>query len=479
MIMRLLLLPTLVALLIISTISQGNAEIVTTIDDQQSISLTIYNNNLALIRDSRKITLPGGTQTLAFKEISSKIQPETAVLKGGSVDVIEQNYEFDLLSPTSLLQKYVGKHIRIVRNNPKTGEETNLDATVLSTTGGVVLKIGNNIETAVDGRLIYPDVPANLREKPTLTMLVENNKNNEQVLELSYLTGGLTWKADYIAELNESEDRLDLKGWVTLTNSSGASYVNSRLQLVAGDINRVQPDRTIVPMALEERAAVMPQRSRQKVQQESLFEYHLYTVERPTTILDNQSKQIALLQENDAKVSKELLLISNNQSYYWGRVGEISKSQAVDVFLRMKNDKESNLGLPKPAGVVRVYKADSAGFSQFLGEDRIQHTPENEIIKIKLGRAFDVTADRIQTDFKLVRGIDKNQRIHESEYEITLRNAKTEDVMVTVEEMIPGDWQILSESQQHTKENATTVSWIVKVKAKESTTLTYRVRTEL
>ena len=479
MIMRLLLLPTVAVFFIFPTLSQGNPEIVTTLDDQQSISLTIYNNNLALIRDSRRITLPGGIQTLAFKEISSKIQPETAVLKGGSVDVIEQNYEFDLLSPTSLLQKYVGKQIRIVRHNPKTGEEKNLDATVLSTTGGVVLKIGNNIETAVDGRLIYPDVPANLREKPTLTMLVEIPNGSEQVVELSYLTGGLTWKADYIAELNESEDRLDMIGWVTLTNSSGASYVNSRLQLVAGDINRVRPDRTIMPMALEEGAVAMAPRSRQKVQQESLFEYHLYTVERPTTILDNQSKQIALLQENDAKVSKELLLISNNQSYYWGRVGEITKSQAVDVFLRMKNDKESNLGLPKPAGVVRVYKADSAGFSQFLGEDRIQHTPENEIIKIKLGRAFDVTADRIQTDFKLVRGIDKNQRIHESEYEITLKNAKTEDVKVTVEEMIPGDWQILSESQQHTKENATTVSWIVKVKAKESTTLTYRVRTEL
>lgn len=475
-----ILLLSITAVIFIMTISAtAMAEIVTTMGDQQSISLTIYNNNLALVRDTRKIRLPVGEQSLAFKEISSKIQPETALLKGDMIDVIEQNYEFDLLSPTSLLQKYVGKQIGIVRQNPKTGEEKYLEATVLSTAGGVVLKIGNDIETAVYGRLIYPDVPANLREKPTLTMLVDNSNANEQDLQLSYLTGGLTWKADYIAQLNESENRLDLKGWVTLTNSSGASYLNSRLQLVAGEINRVRPDREIVPMAMEERAGAMSPRGRQKVRQESLFEYHLYTVERPTSILDNQSKQIALLQENNAVVSKELLLSSQDQSYYWGRVGEMSKSQAVDVYLKMKNDKKSNLGLPKPAGVVRVYKLDSAGYSQFLGEDSIRHTPENEIIKIKLGKAFDVTADRVQKDFKLVRGIDKNQRIHESEIEITLKNAKSENVVVAVEELLPGDWQMLSESQQHVKVNAVTASWQLKVNAKASTTLKYRVRTEL
>ena len=466
-------------LAVLAGFTNVSAETVTTAADQKALSLTIYNSDLALIRDTRTISLPVGEQTLAFKEISSAIQPETAMLKGEKVEVIEQNFEFDLLSPVTLLNKYVGRDVSIVRQNEKTGEEKTLDAKVLSTAGGIVLQIGNNIETEPDGRLIYPDVPANLRERPTLTMLVENESTSVQDLELTYLTGGLSWRADYVALLNADENRIDLKGWVTLTNSSGASYENSKLQLVAGDVNRAEVLRGAMPTAMQDYAAAAPQRAPRRVKQESLFEYHLYTVDRPTTILQNQSKQIALLQENEGICSKELVLKSFNQSYYYAKMGEIEKGTGVEVFLRMTNDKASNLGLPKPAGIVRVYKQDSDGTSQFIGEDNIDHTPENEIIKIKLGRAFDVTADRTQTDFSFLGNVGKAGRINESEFEITLKNAKEEKVVVTVEEIIPGDWEILNESLPHKKENAAVVSWQVSIEPKKTTVLKYRVRTTL
>lgn len=455
--------------------ANGAAEIVTTSAERQAVSLTIYNTDLALIRDSRRIKLPKGKQTLAFKEISSQIQPETALLKGDQVEVLEQNYEFDLLTPEALLSKYVGRDITLVRRDMEDEPEYKVKAKVLSVASGIVLRIDDHIETELAGRIIYPDVPENLREKPTLTMTVRGTGEQEKNLELSYLSGGLSWKADYIAELNEAEDRLDLKGWVTLVNNSGADYRDAKLQLVAGDVHRAPTRSDMLPMMdvmRESKALGAPQ----NMARESLFEYHLYSVGRPTTLLQNQSKQITLLQENNGLCTKELVLRPENPSYYWAKVGQIAEREGVDVYLRLKNDKASNFGLPKPAGTVRVYKKDASGFSQFIGEDNIDHTPENEIIKIKLGKAFDVTAERVQTDFSIARGSSANQRIYESAYKITLKNAKEEAVEVRVEEMIPGDWQILSETADHKKLDAATVSWNIKIKPKASSTLEYKVR---
>lgn len=452
------------------------AEIVTTGADQQDLSLTVYNSNLALIRDVRKITIPAGENSLAFKEISSGIQPETAVLKGGKIVVLEQNYEFDLLSPVSLLQKYIGKTVQLARAKGNTGEEIYLEAKVLSTANGVVMQVGDHIETDVHGRIIYPDVPANLREKPTLTMLVANDTPLQQELELSYLSQGLSWKADYVAELNQSEDRIDLKGWVTLTNSSGADYKQAKLQLIAGEVHRAEVPGAAVEPVFAERDSMRMAGPRKNMKRESLFEYHLYSVDRRVTLLDNQTKQIALLQERDGICSKELQFRSQNPNPYWGKVGTIAEGVGVDVVLNMKNQKSANLGSPKPAGIIRVYKKDNAGFLQFIGEDAIDHIPENEEITIKLGRSFDVTADKIQTDFRVVQSGNNQRRINESEYEVTLKNGKEEPVSVTVQEFLPGDWRILQESLPHSKESATMVHWSVNVGAKGSAKLTYRVR---
>lgn len=460
------------------SVSGAWAELLTTASDQHAVSITIYNDDLALVRDSRKVDFLKGEQILAFKEVSSSILPETALLKADSIDVVEQNFEFDLLTPESLLNKYVGRQVTLVKTNYKTGKEEHFPAKVLSTTNGVVLKVGRHIETFIDGHLIYPDVPENLRDKPTLSMVLDSSKKGPRNVELVYLTRSLSWKTDYVAELNKKENRLDIKGWVTLTNRSGASYKDAKLQLVAGDVNRAREEYVIATesvMATGRAAKAKPQ----KVSRESMFEYHLYTINRPTTIKDNQSKQIALLHEDNGICNKHLVFKSGRTGSYLRKTREIIRKKSVSVFLEFKNDKASNFGKPKPAGVVRVYKKDSAGFSQFVGEDRISHTPENEMVRIKLGNAFDVTADRVQTDFYHEKRAIIGTRVYESEYEITLKNAKEQSVDVKVIENIPGNWKIKEESLKHTKETSASVSWVVPVPSKGSTTLKYRVKTEL
>jgi hypothetical protein len=458
-------------------VNAGSGEKISTLADQKEVAVTIYNENLALVKDKRTLTLPAGESTLAFREVSGRMRPETALLQSTSqqdITVIEQNFDFDLLTPQKLLEKYVGKTIGVVKTHPTTGEETVEEATVLSSNNGVVLKVGDRIETGLSGgRLIFPDVPENLRDKPTLVMQLASKTDTPQDLELSYLTGGLSWQADYVAELNSDENRLNLLGWVTLTNTSGTSYNNARLQLVAGDVHQVQPvfDKRMVrgtaEIAYEAQAPGMVQ--------ESLFEYHLYTLDRSTDILENQTKQVALLQAEDITSSKEYLL-KGQDYYYRNRAGDLGSKIKVAVYLSFENTKEENLGLPLPKGIVRVYKQDSKGSVQFVGEDRIDHTPENETVKLKLGNAFDITADRKQTDFKKLAGFGRYNYVFESAYRIELKNAKDENVMVKVVEPMPGDWEILSESHSHKKISSSEAEWLVKVPSKGSAELLYRVK---
>jgi hypothetical protein len=448
-----------------------------TLADQQSVAVTIYNESLALIKDARKVALDLGQNRLALREVSGAMRPETALLRSlshpGSLALLEQNFDFDLLTPAKLLEKYVGREVRIFRTNPKTGIETAETATVLAANNGVVLKIGDRIETGLPGRIVYDGVPSNLRDRPTLVSELHSGRAGQQTLELSYLSGGLSWKADYVAELNANDTALDLNGWVTLTNKSGTAYPNAKLQLVAGDVNRVRDEMRFAakaqrPMAAE---AAAP---RQDMAQEQLFEYHLYTLQRPTTIADNQSKQVALLGAQGVPVAKELLL-QGTDYYYRSSVGNIGQKMKVGVFVQFDNKEASKLGMPMPKGVVRVYKKDSAGNAQFVGEDRIDHTPKNRSVRLKLGEAFDVTADKKQSDFKRREPFSRYSYVFESAYELALHNAKKEPVTVTVREPVPGDWQMLETTHKHAKVAAGTAEWKVEIPAEGSTTLKYRV----
>ena len=324
-----------------STLSPAHAAVTekpSTLADQQSVAVTIYNENLALIKDVRRIAMDSGHNRLALREVSAQMRPETALLRSlshaGALKLIEQNFDFDLLTPAKLLEKYVGREVRIVKTHPQTGAESVETATVLAANNGVVLKIGDRIETGLPGRIVYDGVPANLRDRPTLVSELASSRAGSQTVELSYLSGGLAWKADYVAELNAADDALDLNGWVTLTNRSGTSYPDARLQLVAGDVNRVRDEMRLAAAGIARRASADKPAS--EMTQESLFEYHLYTLQRPTTISDNQTKQVALLSGTGVPVAKELVL-QGNDYYYRSSIGHIGQKLKVGVFVQFEN----------------------------------------------------------------------------------------------------------------------------------------------
>jgi hypothetical protein len=455
------------------TTTQALADEVSVGTDQQTgIAVTIYNSDLALIRDQRKIDLKAGENELAFIDVSAAIRPETALLtaQGGGLTVTEQNFDFDLLTPQKLLEKSVGNTIRVIRTNPTTGADTSEDAKVLSVAEGmVVLQIGDQIETAVPGRLVFSAVPPNLRARPTLVTKVLSEKAGPTTVALTYLSHGLSWQADYVASLSADEKTIDLNGLVTLTNQSGVTYKDAKLQLVAGQVNQVQQmmRRDMVMGGVAESMPAAP-----KMVEEQAFEYHLYRLDTPTTIQQNQTKQVALMSASGIPVTKQYLI--TNAANVWGRYstsfGEAERVNAT-VKLKFVNDEKSKVGMPLPKGVVRVYKADSQGEAVFVGEDSIEHTPKNEDVNLTLGQAFDITARAKQTDFEQV-----SDRVYENEYEIEIKNAKADKVTVDLREQVPGDWKMIKESQEHKKLDSQTAGWLVDVPANGSTTLTYRVR---
>jgi hypothetical protein len=444
-----------------------------TLDDQQSVSLTIYNTNLGLVKDQRQLKLPKGESELKFMGVASQIIPTSVHIKSlvnpGSLIVLEQNYEYDLLNPQKLLDKYVGKEVKLFTKNPYTEREELVTAMLLSNNGGPIFKIGDEITYGHPGRVIFPGVPEDLMAKPTLVWLAENNLLNGQKVEASYLTNGINWRSDYVVTLNEKDDRADLSGWVTIDNKSGTTYRNAKLKLVAGDVNRVKDEleykRGMLQVAEMAAKAAAPQ-----FKEESFFEYHIYTLQRPATVKDNQTKQISLVQADSIAVKKELLYHGANY-YYYSRYGEAMTNQKVGVFVEIQNRKENHLGVPLPKGAVRVYKHDSEGSLQFVGEDSIDHTPKDEKVRIRLGDAFDVVGSRKQTDWKKIA-----YDTYEAAFEISLRNHKKEDVTVKVVEPIPGDWKMLSNSHEFTKSEAFTAEFLVPVQKDGETKVTYRVR---
>jgi len=459
----------------VPTTVKATTEVVSTLADQTGVAVTIYNQNLALIKDHRRLQLKSGAVNLAFRGVSAKMQPETALFIGNGLSVIEQNFEFDLLTPKSLLQKYVGHQVEVIKRHPTTGVETREKAEILSANSGVVLKFADHIESGIPGRLSFSDIPENLRDKPTLTMLLDSRKDGVKEIELSYLSGGLGWQADYVAELNAEDNAVNVSGWVTLTNTSGTTYRNAQLQLVAGDVHRAPVERDFALDGRQEMRMAKAMAPAPNMAQEDMFEYHLYTLGRPTTIADKQSKQVALLQAANVPCKKKFLL--QGSSYYYRQArGEIDKKLKVGVFVEIENRKQNHLGMPLPKGVVRVYKEDSKGALQFIGEDRIDHTPENETVRLKLGDAFDLTGSKKQTSFKKIGGDGRYNYIYEAAFELKLKSAKAEPVTIKVIEPIPGDWEMVNESYKHKKENSSLAAWEVKVPAKGMSVLTYKVR---
>ena len=444
-----------------------------TLDDQTGVALTIYNVNLGLVKDQRTIRLFTGTGDLRFMDVASQIMPTSVHIKSlvnpETLQVLEQNYEYDLLNPQKLLDKYVGKEVKLYTKNPYTEREEVVTATLLSNNGQPIFKIGDEITFGHPGRIVFPGVPENLNAKPTLVWMLDNDLPSTQKIEATYLTNGINWRSDYVVTLNDKDDKADLSGWVTIDNHSGATYKNAKLKLVAGDVNRATNEYEYKDkmMRVAEMAA---KAAAPQFKEDSFFEYHIYTLERPATVKDNQTKQISLVTADNIPVKKELLYYGANY-YYTSRYGEAMSNQKIGVFVEIRNKKVNNLGIPLPKGTVRVYKADKEGSLQFVGEDSIDHTPKDEKVRIKLGDAFDVVGSRKQTDWKKIA-----YDTYEAAFEISLRNHKKEDVVVKVVEPVPGDWKMLSSSHEYNKSEAFTAEFNIPVQKDQEVKLTYRVR---
>lgn len=455
----------------------ADGSVTTTLADQSDLALTVYNSNLSLVRDVRQLNLPAGDSLLRFMDIAASINPATvhfrSLTEPAKLDVVEQNYEYDLLDPNKLLQKYVGREVTLVHARMANGstQYEDVKATLLSLNGSPVWKIGNEIVTGGSYESIrFPELPENLYERPTLLWTLQNTGARRHRVEASYLTANLSWSADYVLNVGKDEASGDLDGWVTLVNHTGTAFKNASLQLVAGDLHRVMEQNGRDEMrAMAAVAKSMP--AAPPFQQESFSEYHLYSLNRKTSVFDQESKQISLLNASHFPIRK--VYVVNGQSYYYrgnAQPGAPVKDP-VQVYYKFKNEEKSGLGMPLPAGTIRVYQQDSRGGSLFAGEDHIDHTPKDEDISLHIGNAFDIVSERKQTDYKKL-----SDRLYEFEYEITLRNHKVIPVTVEVNEPIGGDWEMVSSTYKFTKTAAFAAQFEVPVDKDGTSVLKYRVR---
>jgi hypothetical protein len=446
-----------------------------TLDDQVDLAVTVYNSDIALVRDVRDLQLPRGSFDLRFMDIAATVNPATvhfrSVTEPSRVNVLEQNYEYDLLEPDKLLRKYVGRDVILVRRRSENGEthEEEVKARLLSYNNAPVWQIGGEIITGMQADHIrFPELPGNLYSRPTLIWTLNNAGGTRHRVEASYLAGKLSWNADYVLTVARDDKTADIDGWVTVVNGSGTSFKNASLQLVAGDLNRVR--QVIGRMAAEsmrkDMAAAAP-----AMAQEAFSDYHLYTLGRKTTVNNSETKQVSMLGATAFPVQKRYVV--EGQAFYYHNAQHPGApiKDVVQVYYQFKNEEKAGLGMPMPAGTMRVYQSDSKGGVQFVGEDRIDHTPKDEAINLKIGNAFDVVCERKQTDFQRIGG-----NVYDVEYEITLRNHKAAPVSVEVNEPIGGTWRMLQSSHEWTKTSAWAAQFAVPVAADGTALLKYRVR---
>jgi hypothetical protein len=435
--------------------------------------VTVYNSDLALVRDVRNVQIARGTSDLHFTDIAATVNPATvhfrSLTEPSRVGVLEQNYEYDLLEPDKLLRKYVGREVTLVRTRMEgnSTRDEDVKARLLSYNTAPVWEINGEIVTGMPASHIrFPELPGNLFSHPTLIWTLDNTGGTRHRVEASYLARSLSWIADYVLTVARDDKTADVDGWVTVTNGSGTTFRNAQLQLVAGDLNRVKRELgAIAEDAMQRAPAAAPRMS-----QESFSDYHLYSLARKTTINNAETKQVTMLGATAFPVTKRYV-VDGNYAYYRGsRTGAPIKDD-VEVFYQFKNEEKAGLGMPMPAGTVRVYQADSRGGLQFVGEDRIDHTPKDELLNLKIGNAFDVVCERKQKEFQKIAS-----DVYEFEYEITLRNHKATAVTVEVNEPIGGTWRMLSASHPWEKTAAFAAQFKLPVPPDGSTTLTYRVR---
>jgi hypothetical protein len=438
-----------------------------------AVQVTVYTENVALVQESRKVSLPEGEVKLQVTGLPAQIIPESVTVESlnqpDGLVVLEQQYDHDLPTQDALLKEFVGRKIKIVDWNKSLDRKEEVEALLLGASDGGVYQIDGQIFLGHPGYKVLPELPGRFTLRPTLTWLFQNRSQTVHDLRIGYLTRELSWRADYVLLMKKAESLADLEGWVTVSNQCGADFKMARLRLVAGGIHRVESppqDRPYARVAMKEAAA--PQ-----LEERSFFEYHLYDLKRPTDIVDKQTKQVRLLEAREFKIT-EALVTEGSNAYLIRPFGGHDKSQPVKVVISFKNNKENGLGIPLPGGIARLYKEDDDGSPRFVGEDRIAPSPPNETIRVTTGQAFDVISERVQTDFKQI-----STRLYESQWEITLRNQKEKAVRVSVEEPMTGNWSVVNSSQPYEKTDAFTIRFDVQVPAGGEASVTYRVKVGL
>ena len=426
---------------------------------ERSVSVTIYADDLALVEDRRDIEVKGGRQRIEFQDVSAQIRPETASLTAGDISIVEQNFDFDLLTPAKLMEKAVGQEITIIRVNPANGVETREQAQVLATNGGVVLKIGQRIEVLRDDglpvRVIFDKVPDNLRARPTLSITIVGGRAGSRSATLSYLTPGLGWRADYVALYNENDGKIDVQGWVTLTNSSGVAYDNAQTLLVAGSPSQVdgggrQPNY----YRQQQSRPTLQQAGTESGSRERLGDYYLYPLAERTTIANLQTKQVSFLDVHGVRAE-------HGYEFRNRWLGTTETPQSAKSIYSFSTSAHAGLGDQLPAGVLRFYLKDKRGDPQFIGESRIDHTPMGSTLSLATGDAFDVKVRSV---------VEKRTRVGTSNWQTDMRyeltNALPRIVVVKLlQEGLWGDSRITAESQKSARRSADAAEWAVTVPA--------------
>jgi len=425
------------------------------------VSVTVYNSNLGVVREIRSLTFEKGTGRIAFTDVAAQIDPTSVTLemvdKGQAVDILEQNYAFDLVSADKIYSKYIDQMVDIVTEK---GEM--FSGTLLSYTGGylVIRQADGKIRSIVQGTvrdITFPDLPEGLITRPTLFWLYNSNFAGSASAIVGYQTSGINWQAEYVGVLNADETLLDLTGWVSIDNRSGKTYRDAKLKVVAGDIHRVAPERP--RYAVEYDMAAPMAKAGMGFEEKAFFEYHLYTLPRPATIADNEIKQLSMFEPARASIQKEL----RYQAY--------PGSKDVNVFIKMKNSADVGLGMPLPAGRVRVFKADTDQSLILLGEDRIEHTPRNEEVKLNIGQAFDVVGETTEVTRRRI-----SDKVSETDYRIEVRNQKAQPVKVIVSQRLGGYWEIINPSLDYAKKSSSEVEWTLDIPAEGKSMIDFTVR---
>jgi len=447
--------------------SASDTQVQTTADDQTAIAITIYNDGTGLVKDTRSLNFPSGQFDLKFMDVAASMDPTSvhfvSLNDPDAIAILEQNYEYDLVSTAALYQRHIDKQVSVLTEDGRT-----IDGTLLAYDGNMVVQTADGIVIVNNPvQVTFEALPEGLITRPTLRWSLINNGDSSHECEMSYLTTGLGWRANYVAVVGQNDDILDLTGWVTINNNSGTAYNDATLKLVAGEVNRVQPENVARSggMAMLETAPM----NAPGFEEESFFEYHLYTLQRPATVLNHQQKQINLLEGEGISVDK--IFVFDPGYAYWGR-GDTAEAD-IQVRLRFMNSEDNGLGIPIPAGTLRVYKEDSSGALQFIGEDNVDHTPKDEEIEVFLGEAFDIVGERVVLDRREIRN-----DIWEYDVEVTIRNHKTDSVNITYWDHVWGDWEVRTSSHEYLQKDASTVEFVIPVEADGETVLTYTIRRE-